>query len=239
MRVAIVADIHGNKIALDAVLQDLAQQPSIDQVVIAGDLCLNGPQPRPVLETVWQMHCSVIQGNADTEVVTEQSQRGHKKQSMANWVSEKIGSDGVDYLANLPFSYLVSNPQGSQGRDLLVVHANPLNQDGSIYPSTPDSELEHFFGNLPSNIGAVAFGHHHVAYQRRWRHLLLVDTGSCGLPRDKDLRASYAILTWQDNVWQAEHRRIPYDVAAVIRQIEESDMPNKKKRIKVLTEAKY
>jgi predicted phosphodiesterase len=236
MRIAIISDIHGNKIALDAVLQDLAQQPFIDQVVIAGDLCLNGPQPREVLETVWQMHCPVIQGNADTEVVIEQSQRGHKKQHMAGWVSEQIGASGVQYLANLPFSYLGSNSQGS---DLLIVHANPLNQDESIYPSTPDSELEPFFGDLPSSIGAVGFGHLHVAYQRRWRHLLLVDTGSCGLPRDGDLRAAYAILTWQDNAWQAEHRRVPYDVAAVIRQIEESDMLNKKKRIKVLTEAKY
>lgn len=235
MRIAIIADIHGNKIALDMVLHDLAQQPDIDQVVIAGDLCLNGPQPREVLETVRAMHWPVIQGNVDTEVVTEQPRRGHKKKNI-DWVREQIGSKGTRYLAELPFSYLVTNPQGS---DLLVVHANPLNQDEAIFPSTSDSELEHFFGDLSSTIGAVAFGHYHVAYQRRWRHLLLVDVGSCGTPRDGDLRASYAILTWQENTWQAEHRRIPYDVEAVVHQIKKSDMPNREKRIKVLTEAKY
>ncbi len=65
MRVAVISDIHGNKIALDAVLQDLAQQGPIDQVVIAGDLCLNGPQPAEVLETLQALHYPVIQGNVD------------------------------------------------------------------------------------------------------------------------------------------------------------------------------
>jgi hypothetical protein len=46
MRVAVIADIHGNQTALEAVLHDMAQQPPIDQTVIAGDLCLNGPRPK-------------------------------------------------------------------------------------------------------------------------------------------------------------------------------------------------
>lgn len=50
MRIAIISDIHGNQVALEAVLQDLERQPAIDQLVIAGDLCLNGPCPRQVLE---------------------------------------------------------------------------------------------------------------------------------------------------------------------------------------------
>ncbi len=52
MRVAIISDIHGNQIAFDAVLQDLAQQPPVDELVIAGDLCLNGPCPKQVLEMI-------------------------------------------------------------------------------------------------------------------------------------------------------------------------------------------
>jgi 3',5'-cyclic AMP phosphodiesterase CpdA len=64
MRVAIIADIHGNQIAFEAVLHDLKQQPAVDQLIIAGDLCLNGPQPREVLRTVKALHCPVIQGTS-------------------------------------------------------------------------------------------------------------------------------------------------------------------------------
>ena len=234
MRIAILSDIHGNQLALQAVLHDLAQQPSIDQLVIAGDLCLKGPQPKEVLDTVRNLGCSVIQGNADTDIVTKAYDKGPKKQLMVDWTREQIGSDGINYLALLPQSHLISNPSGL---DLLVVHANPLNQNEAISPDLPESKLTDLLSGLPPTIGALAFGHHHVAYQRRWHHLLLVDVGSCGLPRDGDLRASYAILTWQDNTWQAEHRRVNYDIEAVIYQLNSCGIPNLEKRIKVLTEA--
>ncbi len=99
--------------------------------------------------------------------------------------------------------------------------------------------LEHLLGALDPAIGALAFGHLHIAYTRRWRHLLLADVASCGLPRDEDLRAAYGILSWQDGAWEAEIRRVPYDVKAVVKQIKSSGMPNPDKRIKTLLEAKY
>ncbi|GCE27189.1 phosphoesterase [Dictyobacter alpinus] len=236
MRIAIISDIHGNIVALNAVLEDLSKQDNIDQLVIAGDLCLNGPYPKEVLATLQNLHCPVIQGNVDTDVVIQSSKKGPKKQSVIAWTREQIGPAGIDYLAALPFSHLVSNPNGT---DLLVVHANPLNQEEAIFPTTPDSKIEHLCRKLPPTIGALAFGHYHVAYKRRWQHLLLVDAGSCGLPRDEDPRASYAIVNWQDNIWQAEHRRVKYDVKAVVKQLKQSGIPNVDKRIKVLTEAKY
>src|SRR5690242_19658222 len=228
MRVAILSDIHGNQIALDAVLHDLAQQPDIDQLVIAGDLCLNGPCPRQVLDTVRKLRCPVIMGYTDSDIVTGNPVKAGKKK-VVDWTREQIKAKGIDYLASLPFSHLISNPSGS---DLLVVHANPHNLKAHIYPDASEDTLEQFLGELEPTIGALAFGHYHVAYTRQWRDLLLVDVGSCGLPRDKDLRAAYAILIWQQNSWQAEHRRVEYGVKAVVKQMETSGMPRAKKYIK-------
>ncbi|HET8852656.1 MAG TPA: metallophosphoesterase family protein, partial [Ktedonobacteraceae bacterium] len=156
MRIAVISDIHGNQIALEAVLQDLAQQPEVDQLVIAGDLCLNGPCPRQVLETVQGLHCPVIQGNVDLEVVTHATEKSERKRSTVGWTREQIGQAGIDYLASLPFSYCVANPSGS---DLLIVHANPLNLEDAIFPNASDSELERFMSELDSRIGVLAFGH--------------------------------------------------------------------------------
>src|SRR5216684_5741478 len=236
MRIAVIADIHGNQLALEAVLQDLHRQPAVDQLVIAGDLCLNGPCPRQVLETVRGLHCPVIQGNVDAEIVTKAVEKGEKKRGTVGWTREQIGQPGIDYLASLPFSYCIGHPNGS---DLLIVHANPLNLEDAIFPNAPDSTLEHFLGDLEPTIGALVFGHLHIAYTRRWRHLLLADVASCGLPRDEDLRAAYGILTWQDHSWEAEIRRVVYDVKAVVKQIKMSGIPNVEKRIKILTEARY
>jgi hypothetical protein len=92
---------------------------------------------------------------------------------------------------------------------------------------------------VDAGIGVLAFGHLHIAYTRRWRDLLLVDVGSCGLPRDEDHRAAYAILAWQDGGWQAEIRRVPYDIQEVVKQLKTCGIPNPEKRIKVLLEARY
>ncbi|MDQ2906552.1 MAG: metallophosphoesterase family protein [Ktedonobacteraceae bacterium] len=236
MRVAVISDIHGNQVALEAVLDDLAQQPAIDQRVIAGDLCLNGPCPRQVLETLQRLGCPVITGNVDEEVVTKAPEKSEKKRNTVSWTREQIGQVGINYLHELPTSHRISNAGGS---DLLIVHANPLNMEEAIFPNASDSTLEHFMGGLEPAIGAVAFGHLHIAYMRRWRHLLLVDVASCGIPRDEDLRAAYGILTWHENAWEAEIRRVEYDVMTVVKQIKTSGMPNGEKRVKTLLEARY
>ena len=236
MRIAIISDIHGNLTALQAVLQDLGQQPPVDQLIVAGDLCLNGPSPREALERVRALDCPVIQGNTDLEIVTQAPQKGEKKRTTVGWTREQIGEDGIAYLESLPFSHRISNPQGS---DILIVHANPLNLEDAIFPNSSDAALHLLLGEVDTGVGALAFGHLHIAYTRSWRHLLLVDVGSCGLPRDEDHRAAYAILDWQDNGWQAEIRRVPYDVQEVVKQLKTCGIPNAEKRIKVLLEARY
>jgi predicted phosphodiesterase len=237
MRIAIISDIHGNLIAFDAVLQDLQEQPPVDHLVIAGDLCLNGPCPRQVIERVQSLRCPVIQGNTDMEIVTQAPEKGEKKRNTAAWTREQIGQPGIHYLASLPFSHTISTPTG---RDLLIVHANPLNLEDAIFPNSSDAELETMLGGLDGSVDVLAFGHLHIAFIRKWRHLLLFDVGSCGIPRDEDRRASYGILTWDEHQgWQAEIHRVPYDIEAVIRQIRASGMPNPEKRVKVLVEARY
>jgi predicted phosphodiesterase len=236
MRIAIISDIHGNQLAFEAVLSDLAGQPRCDQLVIAGDLCLNGPRPGEVLQLVRELNCPVLQGNVDLETVTQAPEKGEKKRSAVGWTREQIGEDGIAYLANLPFSYRVSNPAG---RDLLIVHANPLNLEDALFPNAEDEELERLLGGLDAQVGALAFGHLHIAYARRWRGLLLADVASCGAPRDEDRRAAYGILTWQNDCWEAEIRRVHYDLPVVIKQIKSSGMPNAEKRIKLLQEAHY
>ncbi|GHO43400.1 metallophosphoesterase family protein [Ktedonospora formicarum] len=236
MRIAIISDIHGNEIALEEVLKDLQKQPGIDQIVIAGDLCLNGPRPKEVLELIQSLHCPVIQGNVDQEVVDDNGASGPKKRSIIEWTREQIGTAGIDYLARLPFSHRVTNPEGS---DVLVVHANPQDMEQALFPTAEDQELEQLLGNIDDSIGALAFGHIHIPYIRQWRHLLLFDVGSCGLPRDEDTRASYGILTWNQAAWEGEIRRIEYPLNKVLKQFKKSSLPYSDKRAKILSNARY
>ncbi|GHO66131.1 metallophosphatase family protein [Ktedonobacter sp. SOSP1-52] len=236
MRIAIISDIHGNQVALEAVLQDLDSQPPVGQIIIAGDLCLNGPRPKEVLDIVQGLHCPVIQGNVDKEVVDDNGVSGPKKRNIIAWTREQIGREGIDYLAQLPFSYRVHNPDGS---DILVVHANPQNVEQAIFPNAQDEELTELLASVEQNVGALVFGHLHIPYIRRWHSLLLFDVGSCGLPRDEDVRASYGILNWRNGTWEPEIRRVEYSLDKVIKQLKKCGIPHSDKRAKILSNARY
>lgn len=64
MRVAFIADIHGNGVALDAVLEDIEKR-KVDRIAVLGDITFRGPEPKRVLERVRGLPADVIKGNAD------------------------------------------------------------------------------------------------------------------------------------------------------------------------------
>ena len=64
MKVAVISDIHGNGVALDAALADL-QREAPDRIVCLGDAAQGGPQPAQVLARLRELACPVVIGNAD------------------------------------------------------------------------------------------------------------------------------------------------------------------------------
>ncbi len=69
MRIGLISDIHGNLLALEVVLQELAQE-QVDQIICLGDVGALGPQPRQVIERLRYLHCPVILGNTDAWLLT-------------------------------------------------------------------------------------------------------------------------------------------------------------------------
>ena len=71
MRIAIIANIHANRVALDAVLADIeALRP--EQIVCLGDVAATGPQPRQAVERLRALGCPVVMGNADAWLLDPQ-----------------------------------------------------------------------------------------------------------------------------------------------------------------------
>lgn len=71
MKIAILADIHGNRLALDAVLADIEAQGGVDATWILGDLCALGPQPLLALETIRPIpNVRIVRGNTDRYLLT-------------------------------------------------------------------------------------------------------------------------------------------------------------------------
>jgi predicted phosphodiesterase len=242
MRVALLSDIHGNLVALEAVLDDMARQGTFDEMVVAGDLVWSGPWPGEVVDRVRSLTDTVIQGNTDaffcrTPGDAPPGKREERFATQLHWMREQLGAERVAYLAGLPFSYRISP---ASGRDLLVVHANPSDLERAITPKMTDAELDALLGETDrGDWVALAFGHLHIPFTRHWRDRLLVDVASAGLSMDSDPRAAYAILTWTGQAWQAEHRRVFYNVPMVVHQMRAGGMPRGKHFAERLMSASY
>jgi putative phosphoesterase len=232
VRIAILSDIHGNLNGLDACLADLAAQGGADLIVAAGDLCVDGPKPKKVLQRLEEVKAQCVRGNTDRYLCQTRESVG-EDEAQLDWTRRDLGEKYLDWLRALPFSVRI----GEAGNELLVVHANPINDEEHLWPDASDADLERLIGDEPA--AAIAFGHLHVPYVRMWRGKMLVNVASAGLPKDGDARASYAILTERSSGWQVKHRRVPFDVKKVATQLADCGIPGSADLIATLRRHRY
>ncbi|GAC1420942.1 MAG: metallophosphoesterase family protein [Candidatus Velthaea sp.] len=231
MRVAIVSDIHGNIRGLDACLDDLAAQGGADHLVAAGDLCMDGPKPRKVLERLQEAGAQCVRGNTDRMIA--QGVDDLEEGRAIAWQRDRIGRTWTKWLGELPLQLRL----GDELNTLLIAHANPKNDDEHVWPDAGEAQLERLFGDETAR--AFAFGHLHLPYARLWRDKLLTCVASAGLPKDGDPRAHYAILTNRDGGWEVKSRRVAFDVDKVAKDLRKSEMPDLAERLRVLRRHRY
>jgi|SRR5208283_5064223 len=238
MRVAILADVHGNLPACEAVLADVAQHGA-DVVVAAGDLALRGAHPRETLELLFARCNAWLIGNTDAYIAGmylggAYREREHWKTELLEWTREQLGAQLVQRLGELPFSVRYT-PR--RGQDLYVCHANPRNLEDSLEPTLDEGTLRRFFAHLDA--AACAFGHLHFPYRRRLGRMLLADVASAGIPRDGDSRAAYGVFTWTPRGWRVQIRRVRYAVRHTTQAILARRVPGGPLLIHKLLEGRY
>jgi len=218
MKIALLADVHGNLRALDAVAEDVAHWRA-DHVLMLGDVVNRGPRPRECLEFVLQRarkdgwRCVI--GNHEEYVLREyrQPDRVRPLREMfraSRWTGEQLGDAGVAAIEQWPFSAVL---QFAEGGEVRAAHASMLHTRDGIFRETEPDEIRRKVGSpLPA---AFCVGHTHIPLQRTLQpeRALVVNAGSVGMPFDGDVRASYAQLEWRRDAWTARIVRLEYDRA--------------------------
>ncbi|MCL4294109.1 MAG: metallophosphoesterase family protein [Anaerolineae bacterium] len=228
---AILADIHGNRTALQAVFNDLERRGGADHIIVLGDLAVFGPDPAGVLRLL-QAYEPIfhVAGNTDRYLVEKRyppdpHDEGWRSQVLASfpWTADQLGQAGLRFLARLPYRQVL-NFTGEH--PILAVHGSPRSDEENISPDTPEVELgqmlrNHFHYNL------LLCAHTHVPLDRRSvAGQRVVNVGSVGLPFDNEPRASYVLIQLAPGgEYRVEMRRVAYDVEAVIAQLFAVDHP--------------
>ncbi|SIR56227.1 phosphoesterase, MJ0936 family [Haladaptatus litoreus] len=210
MKVGIISDVHANRVALDAVLDDM---PAVDALLCAGDVVGYNPWPAECVDILRDRVSASVMGNHDRAVV---SGTAFKFNSMA--------SAGVEYardeLNDLQREWLSNRPTSTTACDgrVRIVHGHPDDPDHYTYP-------DEFSPELLGEEDVLVMGHTHVQHHEVYDEGIVMNPGSVGQPRDRDSRSAYAILDLEEMT--VDERRVEYDIEAVQEAVREVGLPDK------------
>jgi putative phosphoesterase len=226
VKVAFLSDIHGNAVALEAVLQDIREQ-STDQIVVLGDISYRGPEPKKCIELVQQLHTHVIKGNADEWIVRgirqgEVPERVFEMmQREQEWSLSQLESAEIQYLQHLPTEVQLS----INDRTIHAFHATPHSLFEMVLPHAEDELIKSkLMSHSQSEL--TIYGHIHKSFIRFVESKMVINTGSVGLPFDGCAMASYSMIDIDKAGITASIRRVRYDLERVARQYQDAEYPN-------------
>lgn len=218
MRILVVADIHANRAALDAIREPF------DVCLGLGDLVEYGPEPEACVDWT-RRHCRVcVRGNHDhgaAQNVDVFGAAGFRYLTMATRkaTAARLAPADRRFLADLPTTAMLT----LGGLKFLLVHASPRDPLEEYVP-TEAKLWQARLANVKADF--VLVGHTHHQFTLPVGNTTVVNPGSVGLPRDGDRRARYAII---EN-GQVELKQVEYDVEATVAAVDASAYATEAKR---------
>jgi putative phosphoesterase len=215
MRVAALADVHGNATALAAVLEEVERERP-DLVVFGGDLTWGSlPQETLALVRAMDTPARFVRGNADRAVGSGLEGRGA-------WMAAAHSADDLAFLDAFEHTVIVDVDRLGP---TCFAHGSPRSDEECVTRSTPDERVRAFSEGVAAGVFVTA--HTHMQFDRRATGLRLVNPGSVGLPYESAPGAYWAMLGPD-----VELRRTDYDVEGAIARMRGTDDP----RVEVIVE---
>ena len=214
MRLAILADVHGNLPALEAVLKDIRQH-AVDSIIVAGDLT-TGPHQIEVINLLRSLGAQMIRGNGENNLV--QYDIGHapdfwrtsRQWALHRWTYRHFDRVTLDFIATLPEQLVIAWPDTAAIR---VVHGSPRSATEGIDPNDAPEALRLALTQIAEPVLVCA--HTHVPWKQEQNGRLAINPGAVCGPLNGEVGAQYALLTWQDDRWHVDHRAVSYDLKRI------------------------
>jgi len=220
IRIAVLADVHGNVPALEAVIEDVtSQQP--DEVLVGGDLVGRGPCGKQVVRRITEMGWRSVRGNHEDYLLAFRQQRVKShwltapEWSAARWMADELDEAAARSIEGLPLTL-----SSHLAPELRLVHGTPRSNSEGIGPWTSRQQVEAHFSDVPEPV--LVCGHTHRPLECRLPTGMVVNVGAVGLPFNRDRRAQYALFQLGGDEVKVEFRRVEYDLDQTIRDYETS-----------------
>ena len=225
MKVALLADIHGNRQALEAVLAD-ARARGAEEYWVLGDIIGYGPDPNGTVELLSALPARVITGNCCRRLrefyhnpAASPAPRTLIKRLLFRWTLEAISPWALGWLGAQPTQLDFE----LDGRRVTLCHARPGDDEKGILAATPAEELAAIAAAGGAHL--LCCGHSHRALDRTVGGCRFINPGPLGRPEDGDPRAYYALLDTAAADLAVEFRRVRYDWDATFEAVLAAGLP--------------
>lgn len=231
LRLALLGDIHGNLLALEAALVDLHNQAP-DAVYLLGDHVNRCPWNVEVMDLLLEHEWPSVQGNHDRVIAhlhTPQNRApftDERRFPVIHWTWEQLAPHHIERLRALPERLTVECAVDLGGPPICLFHGVPGNPFIGILPEADDNELDQFIDGVAEPY--VICGHTHRPLDRGISGRRVLNPGSIGLPYNSDPRAQYLILdlepTHRGLSWSPTFRQVDYDRSGIPDAFRQSGM---------------
>jgi predicted phosphodiesterase len=219
MRVAVLSDVHGNSVALAAVLAELEREQP-DLIVSGGDLTW-GPLPEETFTLASSLDARFVRGNADRAVLENVSSTEREQ-----WMQAQHTPEMRDFLAGFE-EYVVVDVDGLG--PVRFCHGSPRTDEECVTPETPEARVREFSAGVAERV--IVTAHVHIQFDREVAGIRSVNAGSVGLPYEGRPGAYWALLGPD-----IELRRTEYDLDETIALYRASGQPNVEQIVEMMVE---
>lgn len=218
MKIALLADIHGNALALETVLH-AAREANVEHLLIAGDIVGYYYAVQRVLELLADWPWIAVRGNHENMLIEWMAGLRHEEirgryGSGLKAACESVASDQLQILCDLPPVRTLD----IGGRRVLLCHGTPMSTDTYIYPDADESSWLPF---VVDGVDMTVYGHTHYPMMLRRGGASIVNPGSVGQTRDRKPGACWAL--WDSQADTVEMRRETYDPSELIVACQDND----------------
>ena len=231
MRTALISDLHGNIVALRAVLAQIRRSRA-DRIVCLGDVATLGPAPAEVIETLAELGCACVLGNHDAFLLDPELIRQYTETPVivaaVDACRAALGSSELDFLR----TFQATLDLEMDGATLGLFHGSPRSHMEDLLATTSANDLDQALGQRRATV--MAGGHTHVQMLRQHRGTLLVNPGGLGLPFETYVSggpprilayAEYATVDAVNGSVDVTLPRVPVDRGELIAEVERWDNP--------------
>ncbi|WP_432663432.1 YfcE family phosphodiesterase [Wukongibacter baidiensis] len=236
MKIAVLSDIHGNDLALKAVIDDLKKE-GIEKVIFLGDLVMRGPNPKMSLELLKKLDIlSWVKGNTDgwfeeaNDGWSPKTDREKMLFELYLYALNELEKEDIDFLMSKPITEKIK----VNGLSVLCVHGSPRSYSEIMGEEIEKEKLLEILDGVDEEL--ILCGHSHKPSIVKVGQKTIVNVGSVGMPYVKNIISSYAVLEILDEEFEISMRQVNYDKEGIIEAAIAKRFPYIEKYIRIIEE---